>query len=100
MKSIIAAIITIGVCLLIVHNLHKDGTMLLASIAEEYSICTNVNACTDDDLTKMADILVEYGVYRSKLGLRITLGWQDFIERFSPSTSSLHYGPSRYSKLK
>lgn len=99
MKRLIAAIVTIGVIVVIVKNLHDDGTILLASIAEEYSICTNVNSCSDDDLAEMADVLVQQGEHRSKVGLSIVLGWQNWIEQLSPQTSARNYSPARYSNV-
>jgi hypothetical protein len=96
MKQLIVAIVTIGVIVVIVKNLHDDGTMLLASIAEEYSICTNVNLCSDDDLAEMADVLVRLGEHRSKVGLSIVLGWQMWKQHFLPQVPARSVSPATY----
>ena len=59
MKLLLAFKAIMAACLLTISKLHDDGTMVLASTAEEYSVCTNVNACSDDDLREMTDLLLE-----------------------------------------
>ncbi len=76
MKLLLALIGAMAACLFSVSKLHDDGTMILASMAEEYSVCTNVNACSDEDLAEMTDLLLEQGDYNSRMWLRIVLGWE------------------------
>ncbi len=54
--------------------------MILASMAEEYSVCTNVNACSDDDLGEMTDLLLEQDEYNSRMWLRVVLGWEHWLD--------------------
>ena len=63
MKLVLAIIAIIAVCLFTISKLHDDGTMIRASMAEEYSVCTNVNACSDEDLAEMTDLLLEQDEY-------------------------------------
>ena len=76
MKLLLAIIAIIAACLFTVSKLYDDGTMILASMAEEYSVCTNVNACSDDDLGEMTDLLLEQDEYNSRMWLRVVLGWE------------------------
>ena len=76
MKLLLALIGAMAACLFSVSKLYDDGTMILASMAEEYSVCTNVNACSDEDLAEMTDLLLEQGDYNSRMWLRIVLGWE------------------------
>ena len=73
MKLLLAIIAAVAACLFTISKLHDDGTMILASMAEEYSVCTNVNACSDEDLAEMADILLEQDEYNSRIWLRVVL---------------------------
>ena len=52
--------------------------MILESMAEEYSVCTNVNACSDDDLAEMTELLLEQDDYNSRMWLRVVLGWEQW----------------------
>ena len=79
-KLLLAIIAVIAACLFTISKLHDDGTMLLASMAEEYSVCTNVNACSDDDLSEMTDLLLEQDEYNSRMWLRLVLGWEQLAE--------------------
>ena len=65
-----------------------DSTMILASMAEEYSVCTNVNACSDDDLAEMTDLPLEQDEYNSRIWLRVVLGWEhwNFFGRVTAQT--------------
>ena len=76
MKLLLAIIAIIAACLFTVSKLHDDGTMILASMAEEYSVCTNVNACSDEDLAEMTELLLEQDEYNSRMWLRVVLGWE------------------------
>ncbi|WP_340301745.1 hypothetical protein [Roseobacter sp. HKCCD5988] len=67
MKLLLVIIATLAACLFTISKLHDDGTMILASMAEEYSVCTNVNECSDDDLTEMTDLLLEQDEYNSRM---------------------------------
>ena len=80
MKLLLAIIAIIAACLFTISKLHDDGTMILASMAEEYSVCTNVNACSDDDLAEMTDLLLEQDEYSSRMWLRVVLGWEQWRE--------------------
>ena len=80
MKLLLALIAIIAACLFTISKLHDDGTMILASMAEEYSVCTNVNACSDDDLAEMTDLLLEQDEYNSRMWLRVVLGWQNWVD--------------------
>ena len=82
MKLLLAIIAIIAACLFTISKLHDDGTMILASMAEEYSVCTNVNACSDDDLREMTDLLLEQDEYNSRMWLRVVLGWEQFRDDF------------------
>lgn len=82
MKLLLATIAIITACLFTVSQLHDDGTIILASLAEEYSVCTNVNACSDDDLREMTNLLLEQDEYNSKIWLRVVLGWEQFRDDF------------------
>ena len=82
MKLLLAAIAIIAACLFTISKLHDDGTMILASMAEEYSVCTNVNACSDEDLAEMTDLLLEQDEYNSRMWLRVVLGWEQFRDDF------------------
>ena len=96
MKSLLAIIAIIAVCLFTISKLHDDGTMILASMAEEYSVCTNVNACSEEDLAEMADILLEQDEYNSRVWLRVVLGWEHWLNRVTPNSSARDYSPARY----
>ncbi len=76
MKLLLALVGAMAACLFSFLKLHDEGTMILASMAEEYSVCTNVNACSDADLAEMTDLLLEHGDYSSRMWLRIVLGWE------------------------
>lgn len=76
MKLLLFIIAVVAACLFAVSKLYDNGTMILASMAEEYSVCTNVNACSDDDLAEMTDLLLEQGEYNSRMWLRVVLGWE------------------------
>jgi hypothetical protein len=80
MKLLLAIIAIIAACLFTISKLHDDGTMLLASMAEEYSVCTNVNACSDDDLAEMTELLLQQDEYNSRMWLRVVLGWEQLAE--------------------
>ena len=82
MKLLLAIIAMVAACLFTISKLHDDGTMILASMAEEYSVCTNVNACSDDDLAEMTDLLLEQDEYNSRMWLRVVLGWEQFRDDF------------------
>ncbi len=82
MKLLLAIIAIIAACLFTISKLHDDGTMILASMAEEYSVCTNVNACSDEDLAEMTDLLLEQDEYNSRIWLRVVLGWEQFRDDF------------------
>ena len=82
MKLLLAIIAIIAACLFTISKLHDDGTMILASMAEEYSVCTNVNACSDDDLREMTDLLLQQDEYNSRMWLRVVLGWEQFRDDF------------------
>ena len=60
-KLLLAIIAIIAACLFTISKLHDDGTIILASMAEEYSVCTNVNACSDEDLAEMTELLINTG---------------------------------------
>jgi hypothetical protein len=79
-KPILALIALIAACLFTISKLHEDGTLILASMAEEYSVCTNVNACSDEDLAEMTDLLLEQDEYNSRMWLRVVLGWERWEE--------------------
>ena len=83
MKLLLAIIAIIAACLFTISKLHDDGTMILASMAEEYSVCTNVNACSDDDLREMTDLLLQQDESNSRMWLRVVLGWEQFRDDFS-----------------
>ncbi len=76
MKLLLGFVAAIAACFFAISKLHDDGTMVLASMAEEYSVCTNVNACSDDDLAAMTDLLLEQDEYNSRMWLRVVLGWE------------------------
>ena len=76
MKLLLAIIAVIAACLFTISKLHDDGTMILASMAEEYSVCTNVNACSDEDLSEMTELLLQQDEYNSTMWLRVVLGWE------------------------
>ena len=80
MKLLLAFKAIMAACLLTISKLHDDGTMVLASTAEEYSVCTNVNACSDDDLREMTDLLLEQDEYNSRMWLRVVLGWENWVD--------------------
>ena len=82
MKLLLAIIAMVAACLFTISKLHDDGTMILASMAEEYSVCTNVNACSDEDLAEMTDLLLEQDEYNSRMWLRVVLGWEQFRDDF------------------
>ena len=82
MKLLLAIIAIIAACLFTISKLHDDGTMILASMAEEYSVCTNVNACSDDDLREMTDLLLQQDEYNARMWLRVVLGWEQFRDDF------------------
>ena len=82
MKLLLALVAVIAACLFTISKLHDDGTMILASMAEEYSVCTNVNACSDDDLAEMTDLLLQQDEYNSRMWLRVMLGWEQFRDDF------------------
>ncbi len=82
MKLLLAIIAIIAACLFTISKLHDDGTMILASMAEEYSVCTNVNACSDEDLAEMTELLLEQDEYNSRMWLRVVLGWGQFRDDF------------------
>ena len=82
MKLLLAIIAIIAACLFTISKLHDDGTMILASMAEEYSVCTNVNACSDEDLTEMTEMLLQRDEYNSRMWLRVVLGWEQFRDDF------------------
>ena len=82
MKLLLAIIAIVAACLFTISKLHDDGTMILASMAEEYSVCTNVNACSDEDLAEMADLLLEQDEYNSRMWLRVVLAWEQFRDDF------------------
>jgi len=82
MKLLLAIIAIVAACLFSISKLHDDGTMILASMAEEYSVCTNVNACSDEDLAEMTDLLLEQDEYNSRMWLRVVLGWEQFRDDF------------------
>ena len=82
MKLFLAIITIIAVCLFSISKLYDDGTMILASMAEEYSVCTNVNACSDDALAEMTDLLLEQDEYNSRMWLRVVLGWEQWRDDF------------------
>ena len=76
MKLLLALMAIIVACLFTISKLHDDGTMILASMAEEYSVCTNVNACSEEDLAEMTDLLLEQDQYNSRMWLRVVLAWE------------------------
>ena len=82
MKLLLASIAIVAACLFTISELHDDGTMILASMAEEYSVCTNVNACSDEDLAEMTELLLEQGEYNSRMWLKVVLGWEQFRDDF------------------
>ena len=96
MKLLLASIAIVAACLFTVSKLHDDGSMLLASMAEEYSVCANVNACSDEELTEMADLLLEQGEYNSRMWLRVVLGWEHWLNRLGPRVSARDFSPARY----
>lgn len=96
MKLLLAIIAIIAACLFAISKLHDDGTMILASMAEEYSVCTNVNACSNDDLAEMTDLLLEQDEYNSRMWLRLALGWEHWRNRLGPRVSATDFSPSRY----
>jgi hypothetical protein len=81
-KLLLTIIASIAACLFTISKFHDDGTMILASIAEEYSVCTNVNACSDEDLAEMTDVLLEQDEYNSRMWLRVVLGWEQWRDDF------------------
>jgi hypothetical protein len=95
-KLSLAIIPIIAACLFTISKLHDDGTMILASMAEEYSLCTNVNACSDEDLAEMADLLLEQDEYNSSMWLRVVLGWGHWRNRLGPHSSARDFSPARY----
>lgn len=82
MKLLLAIIAIVAACLFTISKLHDDGTMILASMAEEYSVCTNVNACSDEDLAEMTDLLLEQDEYNARMWLRVVLAWEQFRDDF------------------
>ena len=96
MKLLLAIIAMVAACLFTISKLHDDGTMILASMAEEYSVCTNVNACSDDDLAEMTDLLLEQDEYNSRMWLRVVLGWGRWQNRLTPNSSARDVSPARY----
>ena len=82
MKLLLAIIAMVAACLFTISKLHDDGTMILASMAEEYSVCTNINACSDEDLAEMTELLLEQDEYNSRMWLRVVLGWEQFRDDF------------------
>lgn len=96
MKLLLASIAIIAAGLFTISKLHDDGTMILASMAEEYSVCTNVNACSDEDLAEMTDLLLEQNEYNSRMWLRVALGWGHWRNRMGPHVSARDFSPSRY----
>lgn len=96
MKLLLAIIAIIAACLFSISKLHDDGTMILASMAEEYSVCTNVNACSDEDLAEMADLLLEQDEYNSRMWLRVVLGWEQWRNRVTPNSSARDVSPASY----
>jgi hypothetical protein len=72
--------------------------MILASMAEEYSVCTNVNACSDDDLADMTDLLLEQDNYNSRMWLRVVLGWEHWRNRLGPRVSARDVSPASYER--
>ena len=96
MKLLLAIIAIIAACLFIVSKLYDDGTMILASMAEEYSVCANVNACSDEELAEMADLLLEQDEYNSRMWMRVVLGWEHWLNRVTPNSSARDYSPARY----
>lgn len=81
MKTYIALIAIAAICMSFVKKMHDNGTTILASMAEEYSVCTNVNACSDEDLNEMIDLLLEQGEYRSRMWIRFMLAWEQWEVR-------------------
>ena len=96
MKLLLAIIAIVAACLFTISKLHDDGTMILASMAEEYSVCTNVNACSGEDLAEMTDLLLEQDEYNSRMWLRVVLGWGHWRNRMMPNSSSRDVSPTRY----
>jgi len=82
MKLLLAIIAMVAACLFTISKLHDDGTMILASMAEEYSVCTNVKACSEEDLATMTDLLLEQDEYNSRMWLRVVLAWEQFRDDF------------------
>ncbi|MDV7201128.1 hypothetical protein RYZ18_07315 [Roseovarius sp. 10] len=80
MKTVLTLILSCAACLFFISKLYDDGTIILSSMAEEYSVCTNVNACSDEDLAKMTDLLLEQDEYNSRMWLRVILGWERWRE--------------------
>jgi len=93
---VIVVIDTIAACLFTVSKLYDDGTMILASMAEEYSVCTSVNACSDEELAEMADLLLEQDEYNSRVWLRVVLGWEHWRNRLGPRVSARDFSAARY----
>jgi len=96
MKLLLAIIAIVAACLFSISKLHDDGTMILASMAEEYSVCTNVNTCSEEDLATMTDLLLEQDEYNSRMWLRVVLGWEHWRNRLTPNSSARDVSPARY----
>ena len=96
MKLLLVLIATLAAFFFSISKLHDDGTMILASMAEEYSVCTNVNACSDDDLAKMTHLLLEQDEYNSRMWLRVMLGLGHWRNRLAPNSSARDVSPTTY----
>ena len=69
-----------------VTSLHRRGTEILASMAEEYSLCSETNICSDEEIFEMANMYVDEHVSWKKPNLFLNaflLKWKLGLHSFS-----------------
>ena len=69
-----------------VTSFHRRGTEILASMAEEYSLCSETNICSDEEIFEMAILYAEEQVSWKKTNLFLNaflLKWKLGLHSFS-----------------
>lgn len=51
----------------------KKGMSKRASLIEEYNVCTHANACSDEELAEMTDLMLKRDNYNLGMWLRVVL---------------------------
>ena len=57
MKTLISSFLLL-ILVMVVTSLHRRGTEILASMAEEYSLCAETNRCSNGEIFEMAQIYI------------------------------------------